>query len=97
MGVVGGRDGLGLATVIGDGGAAAKDLATVGTPLGSGNGVLAADGLRVVELGAGGGALGTAEPLPLAVLGLGVEEMLGTLGAFEIALGPGGSPPESGG
>ena len=97
MGVVGGRDGLGLATVIGDGGAAAKDLATVGTPLGSGNGVLAADGLRVDELGAGGGALGTAELLPPAVLGLGVGDLLGTPGVFEEAFGPGGSPPESGG
>ena len=97
MGVVGGRDGLGLATVIGDGGAAAKDLATVGVPLGSGNGVLAVGGERAVELGAGGGALGTAGPLPRAELGLGTEETLGIPGALEIDPGAGGSPPESGG
>ena len=97
MGVVGGRNGLGLATVIGDGGAAAKDLATVGVPFGSGNGVLAVGGERAVELGAGGGALGTAEPIPLAELGLGLEETLGTPDAFDLAPGSGGSPPELGG
>ena len=97
MGVVGGRDGLGLATVIGDGGAAAKDLATVGIFFGSGNGVLAVGGERAVELGAGGGALGTGKPLPWAELGLGVEETLGVPDALEVELGLGGSPPESGG
>ena len=66
VGDVGGRGGLALATVIGDGGAAAADLATVGTALGN-LAFFNLVGLNA-ELGTGGAELGTAGPEPEAVL-----------------------------
>ena len=62
--------------MIGDGGDAAADLATVGTLFGSGNGVRAVRVGLTAELGAGGAELGTAGRKLLAALdelGFGAE------------------------
>ena len=104
--MVGGRSGLLLATVIGEGGDAGFDFAIIGTrvgiPLGIGNGVRDAEagtGGLAAELGAGGAELGLAGGKPDAdpeALGLG--GVLPDDGRDEGAeLGRGGSPPLLGG
>ena len=98
VGDVGGRGGLALATVIGDGGAAAADLATVGTLLGNGVSFVWVD--LIAELGTGGAELGTAGPEPeaeLDELGFGVGVTLCVEDDEGDELGPGGSPPGPGG
>ena len=107
--MVGGRSGLLLATVIGEGGDAGFDFAIIGTrvgifgmPLGTGNGVRDAEegtGGLTAELGAGEAELGLAGGKPDAdpeALGLG--GVLPDDGRDEGAeLGRGGSPPLLGG
>ena len=104
--MVGGRSGLLLATVIGEGGDAGFDFAIIGTlvgmPLGTGNGVRDAEvgtGDLAAELGAGGAELGLAGGKPDDdPEALGLDGVLADDGCDEGAeLGRGGSPPLLGG